>query len=89
MRRSCGGTLRVGRVKRFGLSGRWNCGGQCWKSLRGWPTQSRMILKAASQTIAGSEVPTYPVGEAHRTKERRRWEIAEKHWDDIMVEVGE
>ncbi len=31
----------------------------------------------------------YPEWEAHQQAERRRWEITEKHWDDIMVEVGE
>lgn len=29
----------------------------------------------------------YPDAEAHRQAERRRWEITEKHWDDIMVAV--
>jgi hypothetical protein len=29
----------------------------------------------------------YPDWEAHRRAEQRRWEITEKHWDDIMVEV--
>ncbi len=29
----------------------------------------------------------YPQWEAHQKAERRRWEITEKHWDDIMVVV--
>lgn len=29
----------------------------------------------------------FPDWEAHEADERRRWEITEKHWDDIMVEV--
>ena len=31
----------------------------------------------------------YPEWEAHQKAELRRWEITDKHWDDIMVEVGE
>ncbi|MFQ5927476.1 MAG: hypothetical protein ACE5MH_08595 [Terriglobia bacterium] len=30
----------------------------------------------------------YSDWERHRRAERRRWEITEKHWDNIMVEVG-
>ena len=29
----------------------------------------------------------YPDWEAHQRAERRRWEITEKHWDDLMVAV--
>lgn len=29
----------------------------------------------------------YPDWEGHQKAERRRWEITEKHWDDIMVAV--
>jgi hypothetical protein len=31
----------------------------------------------------------YPDWDEHRAKEQRRWQITEKHWDDIMVEVAE
>jgi len=29
----------------------------------------------------------YPDWDAHQKAERRRWEITEKHWDDLMVSV--
>ncbi len=31
----------------------------------------------------------YPEWDVHKRTERRRWEITEKHWDDIMVAVTE
>ena len=31
----------------------------------------------------------YPDWETHQKAERRRWEITERHWDDILVEVQE
>ncbi len=40
--------------------------------------------RAGFETI---ERKLYPDWEAHQKAERRRWEITEKHWDDIMVAV--
>lgn len=39
--------------------------------------------------FAAIERRLYPEWESHRKAERRRWEVTEKHWDDIMVEVAE
>ena len=34
-----------------------------------------------------AERKLFPDWEAHQKAERRRWEITEKHWDDLMVVV--
>jgi len=59
----------------------------------GPPWDFKVILKYRDFTALGDrahseaiERKLYPKWEAHRQQERRRWEITEKHWDDIMVE---
>ena len=56
----------------------------------------KVILTFRDFTVLGDrahsdaiEKRLYPEWEVHRAKERRRWEITGKHWDDIMVEVAE
>lgn len=61
----------------------------------GPPWDFKVILKYRDFTAIGdrahfdaTERRLYPEWEAHRAKERRRWEITDKHWDDIMLEVS-
>ena len=66
-------------------------------SKKGMPTWAfKVILTFRDFTVLGDrahaeaiEKRLYPKWEAHGKAERRHWEIMEKHWDDIMVEVGE
>lgn len=61
----------------------------------GPPWDFKVILTYRDFTALGDrahfdtiERRLYPDWEAHRAKERRRWEITDKHWDDIMVAVA-
>lgn len=54
----------------------------------------KVLLRYPSFAVLGDEEHSqailkrlYPDQEALRANERRRWEITERHWDDLMVEV--
>ncbi len=58
------------------------------------PWDYKVILRYASFAAMGEDARTqeitrrlYPNEEELRRNERRRWEITERHWDDIMVEL--
>ncbi len=62
----------------------------------GPPWHFKVILTYRDFTALGDrthfdaiERRLYPKWEAHREAERQRWEVTQKHWDDIMVEVAE
>ncbi len=62
----------------------------------GPPWDFKVILTYRNFTALGDrahseaiEKRLYPEWEAHRKAERRRWEVTDKQWDDIRVEVAE
>ncbi|MFQ5694600.1 MAG: hypothetical protein ACE5HB_01270 [Terriglobia bacterium] len=61
----------------------------------GPPWDFKVILTFRDFTVLGDRAHSdaierrlYPEWDEHQAKERRRWEITEKHWDDLMVEVA-